>query len=165
MATRQSNTVALQDTGVITPDIPRSTDSKQSKALAKWTKVDISFNLDTGPRYIMVKDYNINRETAISKKIEAAHRNPLDYQVKGGGHVATLSAGTYELLKPAIIDFNQKDQTVCAADIRHDLDQEDNIVDLNVVVSTKSQSKKLFALKLYNTTSRALINGAKPECF
>ena len=149
---------------MIAPDSSRSTDSNQSKALAKLTKVDISLNLDTDPRHTMIKDYNLNRETAIFKKIEAAHRKPLDYKVKGGGHVATLSAGTYELLKPAIIDFYQKDQTVMA-DIRHDLDHEGNTVDLNVVISTKLENKKFFAVNLYNTTSRALINGANQSFF
>ena len=95
MTTRWSIIEARQDTGVITQDIPRSTDSKQSKALAKLTKVDISLNLETGPTHIMIKDYNLNRDTAIAKRIEAAHRKPLDYKVKGGGHLATLRAMSY----------------------------------------------------------------------
>ena len=88
----------------------------------------------------------------------------MTYEITEGGHIIIFSAGTYEAAKTAILEQLSAvtDQSI-RIDIRDNVDAGTNVIDLKI--SVYKDSDKIFTVNLYNTTSRALINGKHPEVF
>jgi hypothetical protein len=110
------------------------------------------------------EDYTLNREKAIDTKIKSATKLGVQYEETEGGHVVTLNTGTYEVLKPKIIDF-YKNHNDYKFESRSRTDKEDNIVDILLTIYSKSTDIKLFVIHLYNKQSKILINGSTPHIF
>ena len=52
------------------------------------------------------KDYTLNIDKCLRKKLSAAKRQKIDYTIKGGGLVANLDAVSFELFKYACTEFH-----------------------------------------------------------
>ncbi len=111
-------------------------------------------------------NFNLNEIKALLKKQEAVTRPDFTYRVTGGGHVLQMSTGAYECIKRNLLDFYQSLGE--SVQITYKVDQGENIIDVSVTHFAKKSrgpKQKLYKANFYNTTSRALINGKKPEMF
>jgi hypothetical protein len=103
----------------------------------------------------------------MSKKIDAASRPALEYKITGGGHIAAFNTGAYELAKSELLrHFSDKSQLVNQdVTIRNNVDLGNHNIDLTITLCDHTTRTPLYTANLYNTTSRALINGKQPELF
>ena len=109
-------------------------------------------------------DYIMNKTKAMTKKILAANRPNIEYDITGGGHRVKLSAGTYEIVKDGFEElFNKSD--LYRVEVRDRIEGSGSTVDHTLSVFDTKNDDKLYVVNMYNTTSLILTNGAKPTLF
>ena len=103
---------------------------------------------------LSVRDYQLNIERALAKKLKASQREfNIDVCVKGGGTTITADAVTFELLKEATLLFYG--------------DNIDKTTDRTgkAVVQYTIRPDSSYTVNIYTTTSRILVNGKSAQAF
>ena len=112
------------------------------------------------------KQYELNIERSLSKKLTAAKRvQHLCIEEKDGGIVITADAATFELVKrAAIVLYTNYPNTNGQAKINECKDSTGRNV-VQYTIRIYSSDGKGYTVNLYSTTSRLMVNGKKPELF
>ena len=134
--------------------------------LAEPSIMEENEQVSTGGRQSRhVKDYTLNIEKSLAKKLTAAQRKEkVSYKFKDGGLVITTDAVTFERLKRATEQyFMNFPSTYGMPKIQNSTDSTKK----NVVQSTIRVNKDgpVYTANLYYTTSRLLVNGKNVELF
>ena len=107
----------------------------------------------------------------MNKKIEAASRPCVTMQETGGGLVAIFSTGTYECLKQEILRYFEASIKSGLVLVTPHQDKAGHTLDLSIKVQSYEVDSPVdepvvdYVVNLYNTTSKALINGKRPHLF
>lgn len=110
------------------------------------------------------RDYSLNLDKALRKKLQAAKRQHVEYMVKDGGIVANMDAVSFEIFRfscqqyySSPVDQIQKVKTDNAKDTRG------NIVQVTYTVILKEATT--YTLNMYLTRCSLLINGKATQHF
>ena len=133
----------------------------EKKTLAMVGKDECSIIMDQ-------VNYELNKEKAIAKKILAGKRTmAVEYEETGGGTNVYFDAGTYELIRERTVKFYNENGNQYYTQVRNraDAGPDDVIVDHRLCVFQKETDEKLYTVNLYNTATKALVNGKLPQLF
>ena len=109
--------------------------------------------------------YSLNKDKALAKKILAGKRQPLEYELTGGGHRLHFDAGTYEHVRRFFYKYIQKLDHQVKVDLRDRVDSDKMMVDHRITVYSRKTNCKIYTANLFNTTTSALVNGIDPLQF
>ncbi|XP_053384722.1 uncharacterized protein LOC128550211 [Mercenaria mercenaria] len=103
------------------------------------------------------KQYELNREKALRKKLAASNYEELSIIHTGGGVKLQMNAGMYELFKYAAQNYYTSEAMVKKTIPTNVIDKKQNNVETRYKISTGKLSH--YTLNLYHTTSSVLVNG------
>ncbi|MCW4344959.1 MAG: hypothetical protein N0E48_16630 [Candidatus Thiodiazotropha endolucinida] len=107
---------------------------------------------------VVYKDYVLNPDKCLRKKLMAAKRQEIEYAVKGGGVVAKLDAVSFELFHISCKDyFSNSTDDILNVSRDSAKDGKGNIVQYTYVVYLKDNTS--YTVNLYVTKCSLLING------
>ena len=110
------------------------------------------------------KNYTLNVDNCLKKKLQAAKRQRIGYAVNGGGVVATLNAVSFEMFRFACKEFyNTPKKQIIHVDADSAKDSKGNIVQLTYTVHLEVGIS--YTMKLYYTKCTLLINGKATMIF
>ena len=107
----------------------------------------------------------------MQQKVDAAHRPCISIEETGGGLVITFSAGTFEAVKGALLRHFERRIQQGSVVVTKKVDGNGSNVDLSIKVMSEQPnelnthleptftSSVAYVINLYNSTSRALVNG------
>ncbi|MEW8548708.1 MAG: hypothetical protein AB2693_34840 [Candidatus Thiodiazotropha sp.] len=110
------------------------------------------------------RDYVLNPDKCLRKKLQAAKRQQIEYAVKDGGIVATMDAVSFELFRYSCKEYydNPKGHIV-RVDRDSAKDSRGNIVQLTYTVHLKDNIS--YTVNMYLTKCSLLINGKATNSF
>ena len=121
--------------------------------------VNLTQNVTTAER-----NYALNIDRTLMKKLKATRRPSIEYKHTDGGITATFDAVSFELFKIALSEYySQYPSTTGVAEIHLDKDKKGNIV--QVVYKVKLNEGHGYTINLYTTRSSTLINGKATDFF
>ena len=102
------------------------------------------------------KKYNLNIENALQKKLSAANRNKMQYEMKSGNNlVIQFTPAVFELVK------NNVEALKCLSGWKmEDETHEKSGYEVDKIIKLFKDKKHKCTLSLYNTSSRLLLNGS-----
>ena len=112
------------------------------------------------------KEYSLNKEKAVDKKIKDALKvQPMTWHFTGGGTMVYCQTGMYSKLVPATLTYFDMlysmdyipRLTICK-------DMDGNVVQYIIKVAKQFVPKSGFTINMYNTSSSLLINGSQAGC-
>lgn len=104
-----------------------------------------------------VKDYVLNVDKALTKKLLATKRSPkIEFTYKAGGVIITADAVSFELLKEAAIVYYQASGTR----VDRSTGKTGKVV-VHYIIKVASE----YTLNIYTTTSNLMVNGKNPSLF
>ena len=110
------------------------------------------------------KNYTLNIDKCLRKKLQAARRQKVEYAVKGGGIVANLDAVSFELFKHACSVYqNAFNDQIVRVDKDSATDNKGNVVQHTYTVHLKNNVG--YTMNLYLTKCSLLINGKATMTF
>jgi hypothetical protein len=113
---------------------------------------------------LLQANYQLNHSKAIKNKIHAAFRTDISMQMTKGGNIYEFSTGMYEHVKQNLPDFYSRHASLYAK-IRYHVESQKCIVDIMLAIHNRKDNRKAFVINLYNTTTKALVNGKNPNLF
>lgn len=114
---------------------------------------------------VLLAEYDLNQKKAVANKIAAAHRDDIKYEKTMGGDVVYFSAGTYTEVAKAMQTFYQKHPVFFATNRKNIASGGNAIVDEMFSVINRKTKKKAYVVSMYNTKSKALVNGKELDIF
>ena len=110
------------------------------------------------------KNYTLNIDRTLMKKIKATNRHSIEYKYTDGGITATLDAISFELFKLSLSEYYSKfPASKGVIETHFDKDKKGNVV--QVVYKVKLSEGQGYTINLYTTRSSALINGKSTDYF
>ena len=114
----------------------------------------------------IIKNYSLNVDKALLKKLEATQRSTsMEYKQTNGGLVIKADAATFELLKHATVAyFEELPCNIGKATIQRETDSSKNAT-VQITIKMKEKCGKTYTVNLYLTTCTLMVNGKNPENF
>ena len=110
------------------------------------------------------RDYGLNKDLAMRKKLRFTDRVPMEIEESGGGINIRFNTGTYELMKSEIFQFFNADNRQYSSVVQIPVsDLDGNVVETKFKV--KQSDSSLFTLNMYHTKCSYLVNGHDPWHF
>ena len=104
------------------------------------------------------RDYVLNPDKWLQKKLQATKRQEIEYEIKGGGIVAKLDAVSFELFHYSCKDFfHNSDDEISRVDRDSAKDGRGNIVQYTYTVHLNDDTK--YTVNMYSTKCSLLVNG------
>lgn len=109
-----------------------------------------------------IKNYKLNEELAMKKKLASTERDDIEIQHTNGGLRIFLNAGAYELLKEAVDAYyiESYEKTHRKIPVH---DQNGSLVETRYKIAMGK--KHFYTLNMYHTKCSCLINGKKTDVF
>ncbi|KAH3891296.1 hypothetical protein DPMN_015389 [Dreissena polymorpha] len=130
---------------------------EKERKIYNYELTPLTINSGEGEQYVEVKNYSVNENVNMKKKLRSTEKEPLEIIQTNGGTKLVLKTGTYELLKFASKKYffiiSLKYKYLC----KPAKDKKSNKVELSHKVA--DEKNHLYTFNMYHTTSSCLING------
>ena len=120
-------------------------------------------NPSTLPRMCM--NYNLNKESNLSKKIRACDRQPYAVKHNNGSVTITMNTMCFEHMRSSLIQYLERQTNQYNFQITPKVDMKGNTAEDIIQVTGTPESTALFTINMYRTTSRIMVNGPQPHRF
>jgi len=111
------------------------------------------------------QNFNINKDKALNKKLEACNRpDDLKSEEKHGNYILELSAAAYEILRSEIDLYFDQHSTYKAVP-QNSYDGQGLCIRTSTSIKNRSSNRQMYRINLFHTTSRVEINGHSMEYF
>lgn len=137
-------------------------DGGRAVGLPRKTSTPVCTNI---PASTIHKQYTLNVNKALAKKLEATNRTNVEYKRTDGGLTAKADAISFELMKDAILQFYTRlPADLAEVKVTDSLDNKGNRVQITIKVCYKNVSDS-YTVNVYLTKCSFLVNGKSTERF
>ena len=124
---------------------------------------EVTDNATVGESNGQERNYTLNEEKALQKKLESTDRDDVVVYETGGGLRMILNTGMFELFKLSVEQYYNEENLPFKCNIVNVHDKQGNSVECQYKLSNGRQG--IYTLNLYYTKSSCLINGKNPQQF